>query len=68
MRRLFADKNGAEYVRNMLSQETMRCNGNWSIRDPIGLAVRETSEVELLDILEVLEIENNHTLLFESSW
>ena len=48
MRRLFADKNGAEYVRNMLSQETMRCNGNWSIRDPIGLAVRETSEVELL--------------------
>lgn len=68
MRRLFADKNGAEYVRNMLSQETMRCNGNWSIRDPIGLAVRETSEVELLDLLEVLEIENNHTLLFESSW
>ena len=46
----------------------MRCNGNWSIRDPIGLAVRETSEVELLDLLEVLEIENNHTLLFESSW
>ena len=39
-----------------------------SIRDPIGLAVRETSEVELLDLLEVLEIENNHTLLFESSW
>ena len=68
MRRLFADKNGAEYVRNMLSQETMRCNGNWSIRDPIGLAVRETSEVELLDLWEVLEIENNHTLLFESSW
>ena len=26
----------------------MRCNGNWSIRDPIGLAVRETSELELL--------------------
>ena len=68
MRRLFADKNGAEYVRNMLSQETMRCNGNWSIRDPIGLAVRETSEVELLDLWEVLEIENNHTLLFESLW
>ena len=69
---MFADNDGAELLRNMLSQQTLSRNEHcvycvYCIGDPRGrfIGVLETLEVVLL---EVIEIENNYTLLFESSW